>query len=904
MSNSLFGSAEAEEKGSSASDSAVGKIFLLILSLPLIPAVIFGFGFYWFLLRNQRLKRSMSGLIALLTVVFSYVALTALDGISRALVVVKSPLTIADNWTELLYLLIPLSVGLGSIIGYGIILWDVRDIKNNPHRVELPGFWTYKIQWRKTPLELWKKKKALAALRSGELISDDRAPLGYEEEKDRVAYRFASESIRHTLVTGAAGSGKTISMLSMMRADIESGRTVIAVDFKRSPEFAAKLAAWAEEFGVPFYHFEKGNPESYRIAHSLGQSTYDPFASGSGSEMVLNMREYDSNSAVYKEAMQQLLQVIFAMMEQADRSKAPNVDWTHGGIYQLASALVESNMKDLLVACEGKPIFYEAQNYVPLVTSGKGIEKDTVEKLRGQMRTIVASAYGRWFKIGDGSRNIDLLKMMTGDQTIVLFSFNSEDEPELSRYVGSMIFADLRACSSHIRNRKAAKITNIYVDEFQAVPPTAVNGLLEKARESKFAMTLAQQAFEQIITSSESNGEAYLQSILVTCSNFLTHAGMTQDSAERVSKLLGKEWKTVYSRTNKSDGGFLKNNFSNRRNQIVSASNQEIWKVEPSEFMALSAPTPSNGQRSTAILVSKAVADPNIEVVDGTIARKLWMVPPNCVLEEYVTPYTGDEVDLNAQYLYAEDGFTLLSDEKKDQQKIDDDNTPVYREDSELISFSKSPSSGGWSASNSENEGFENEARANSSLNLPENEFEDFEDFGSYDSDEEDSDGDFDFEPIEPEPSYQHPQAELTESLAAFDSAPPISKVASIAPVRRPSSSRSQSASRKPASASRETAAANSRSKDSSNESTASVINRQPAQQRAPQRTSQQASQPRAVQTQRAQDPSRRESEGSIALPDLDSIQLPEPELPRLGRKYSRPVRIEDNYAEESLPEI
>jgi len=767
MSNSLFGPTEDDDEGKGGGEAAAGKLVLFLVLLPFIPAVLIGLLFYFVFLRVLKLKRSVSGLITLGFLGLSYLALTALDGFNRAVGAFTASGGILENWTELLYFAAPLSVGLGVIFGYGLILWDVRDIHNNPHRVELPGFWTYKIQWRKTPLELLRKRRALKALRSGTLIDDRRAPLGYEEKEDRVGYRFTEESVRHTLVTGAAGSGKTISMLSMMRADIESGRTVIAIDFKRSPEFAAKLAAWSHEFGIPFYHFEKGKPESYRTEFSQGQSTYDPFASGSGSEMVLNLREYDTNSAVYKEAMQQLLQVLFAMMEQADRSKAPNVDWNHGGIYQLASAITDPNLKDLLVACEGKPIFHDAQDYVPLATSGKGPEKDTLEKLRGQMRTMVASGYGRWFKIGDGSRNIDLLKMMTGDQTIVLFSFNSDEEEELSRYVGSMIFADLNACSSQIRNRKASKVTNIYVDEFQAVPPTAVTALLEKSRESKFAMTLAQQAFEQIITSSKSNGEAYLQSILVTCSNFLTHAGMTQDSAERISKLMGKHWKAVYSRTNKSDGGFLKNNFGNRRNQIVSATNQEIWKVEPSEFMELSAPSSVNGYRSTAILINKAVADPDVEA-EGTIARKLWMVPPQVVLDEYVTPYIGDEIDPNAQNLYVDSSVTLLTPEEKKLQQSYEDNTPVYREDSEILGDSYGRVYG-------TNRPRTPEEQINTLISD-----ESFSSFGDYDSDE-DSEGDFAIEEIMPEEI--NPRAALNEDLSAFDSPAPLKQV-SKAPVQ------------------------------------------------------------------------------------------------------------------------
>lgn len=614
-------------------DSKLAALFFgvaagVVFSGALVVALLF----YFVFLRWLKLKGRVSGVIALLVAFLSGLYIYSVNSFSLFIGALRAFPDV--NFIDILQLFIPGSVLLGSLVGWGFILKELYEIKTNPHRVELEGFWTYKLKLKRTPFEYFRRKSNIKKLHLRELVTENRTPLGINEDDDQVVYRFTEEAVKHTLVTGAAGSGKTISLLSMMRADIESGRTVIAIDFKRSPEFASKLALWANEFGVPFYHFEKGDPSSYKIKHSLGQSSYDPFSSGSGSEMVLNLREYDTASAVYKAQMQQLLQIVFALMEQADKSKAPSVDWEHGGIYQLASSLTDIGLKELLVACEDKPIFNEAEVYIPKATLGKGMEFHALEELRGQMRTIVASAYGGWFRIGDNSRNIDLLKIMTsGKPSVVLFSFNSEDEPEFSKYVGSMIFADLRAVSSRIRNLKAKRITSVYVDEFQAVPPTAVTGLLEKARESKIAMTLAQQAFEQIITSAPENGEAYLQSILVTCSNFLTHAGMTQDSAERLSKLLGKEWKPIYSRTNKSDGGWLKGNFINRRKQIVSSTNHEVWKVEPSEFMGLSAPTPSNNKKVTAILVNKSAADPKVKK-EGTIARKVLMIPGEKVLRE------------------------------------------------------------------------------------------------------------------------------------------------------------------------------------------------------------------------------------------------------------------------------
>lgn len=527
------------------------------------------------------------------------------------------------------------------------------------------------------------------------------------EDKPEDYYCFEVDSPNHLFLCTDSYiiTHNTISMLSMMLSDIDSGRTVCAVDFKRSPEFAAKLAKWAEERGINFYHFESGSPKGYRIEGSRGQSTYDPFASGSGAEMILGMREYDTASSVYKTNMQQVLQIIFAMMKQADKSKAPNIDWSHGGIYQLASAIDSKNIKDLLNACENRPIYNDAAQLIHAATaSQKNNISHSLEELRGQMRTIIASEYGRWFRLDEDNEamQINLVKLLTQDkQAVILFSFNSEDEPELSESVGSMIFADLRACSGKIRNMKANKVINVYVDEFQAVPPTAVTGLLEKARESKIAMTLAQQSFEQIITSSQSNGEAYLNSILVTCSNFLIHAGMTLDSAERVSNILGKEWVTTYSKTQKNNAFFLALNFGNKRSQVISERKEERWKRDPSDFMALSAPSSSNSYKSEAIFVNKSISDPAYNV-DGAISRKLWMIPQSEVLAEYVTPQIGgfEEHDDYSDYETSNssnsiDRDILKTDEELQIANFDEDFNKIpesyaeepYFEESEAYDF-------------------------------------------------------------------------------------------------------------------------------------------------------------------------------------------------------------------------
>lgn len=626
---------ERREDSGGGNNAVAAKIIFGIALLPLLPAAIFGWLMFFVVFRIFKQKPSVASLISLFFVAIGFVTIAATKAVPRFLDTFKNIFEIGQNWGELMPLIVGVNIVVGSIVGLGIILWEAKGIKDNPHRTKLPGLWSYEFEYRKTPWELYKKKKAIESLREGEMSDDTKAALGYNEAADKVEYRYFTDARKHTIISGASGSGKTITMLQLMLADIQAGRSVVAIDFKRSEEFASKLAQWAEEHEINFYHFEQGKPSTYSIPHSPGQASYDPFASGSGGNMLMGMREYTAEANVYKQAMQQTIAIIFNMLKHADWNSryVKDIDRRHGMIYLLRSVLTPGNLQNLMNACAGTEVEQDAYEFMQEVTSKRSTNlQKSVEELRGSLRTMTNSEYGMWLK-KNPERHIDLLKLLTSDTPcIVLFSFKADDDKELSNDLGSMIFADLMAVSSKARMQQDGlrNGVSVYADEFQAVPPNAVTGLLEKARSSNMSVTLAMQSYEQVITSAKSNGEAYLGNILVTCSTFVTHAGMTEPAAERISSIVGKKKEITYRQTNKSSGGFLSNNFSNKRDQMVSTSEETKAKVPPNVFLELAAPSERNGYKSEAIIVTKSPSDSK---ESGAVARKVWMIPDGRVLE-------------------------------------------------------------------------------------------------------------------------------------------------------------------------------------------------------------------------------------------------------------------------------
>lgn len=644
----MIGKDEVEAPGKQGGKGSVAGT-VAMLAIVFLPGAIVA-GLIYLLLRKGRLRISVISLVVLAIEIVLLASWFISGAADKAKYVFSDIMGIADTWPELVPAYLIVAMALGGVFGLIAVAWEIRQMRVNPHRLLVAGSWMYKFKYRPTPLQIFRRKKTIEGLKSGSFAAEDKAPLGLDElNNDCVAYRYNTEAIKQNLIVGASGSGKTITLLSLMMNDIKNGMPVIVIDFKRSPEMASKLAAWTQEAGGNFYHFVNGSRKSYDVKNSPGQSSYDPLLNGSATakaDMVLGMREYDTASAVYKAAMQQLLQVLFSMLKYADRSKAPSIDWAGGGIAQVASAVTEGNIIELADACVNTPIQNQAEA-IATQAKGKTQIRHAMEELQGQMRTIVASEYGRWLRRDEGGRNIDLFELTKGKGNVILFSLNSDAEPDFARYVGAMILSDLTGVSAKRRNGKLTNQVNVYVDEFQAVPPTSVTSLLEKSRESRVAMTLAQQSFEQIIAASERNGEAYLLSILDTCSNFIVHNGATEDSAERLSKILGKHWVTSYRQANQNESSFFSNNWSNKRNQTIQTSEEERWVFEPRQFMSLSSPDKNNGFKSTAVLINKTSSDPLFRSKEGgATARKVWMIPNDKVISEYYTPtFDGDEDD-------------------------------------------------------------------------------------------------------------------------------------------------------------------------------------------------------------------------------------------------------------------
>lgn len=463
-----------------------------------------------------------------------------------------------------------------------------------------------------------------------------------DSPEDYVCFTVDSPS-RLFLVTEAnIPTHNTVTMLSLVQNDILAGHPICLIDFKKSPDLIYFLSKWAKENGREFYHFVSGKPGTYKNPNKDNQATYDPLSTGgatSKADMILNLRSWDSASEVFKKRTQDVLQSLFFLLERTPKELVPGIEWNNGGLAQFVSALDLDNFRKMIEVMskdmtakrlsEG-----DIRRYNTLVELYKELSAKTKSDLKAQItellsiaRTLIVSNYGDWLATGASDYHIDLMEIATSqDAPVVLFSFNQQEEPEFAKYIGSIVMSDLSRVSA-LKNAKGDTTKfGVYIDEFQTLDPRTVKDNLEKARSSKMYITLSLQSIDQIVSSVETgDGTAMANAIIDTCSNFIFHDGSGYDTAEKMSKIIGKSNMYVYRTASKTRPGMI-SRLMTVDNATVSKDIQEDWLVPPSEFQSLESPTDTNGYKATAYVVNKASDDSRFKRSGGALARKIHVV--------------------------------------------------------------------------------------------------------------------------------------------------------------------------------------------------------------------------------------------------------------------------------------
>lgn len=686
--------APSQSGGASASDVAIMKLVLwalgVVAGVVFIPVFIV-MGLFYSLFRFGRFRLS---LIAAASAVSTVVALAVVgatggvDSVAAAFHAINMTAGAAampqvTAFAAALYgFMSKAAFVIGPWLGLLLAYVQLRKMQQSPWLVVNEGLspkWMHHFRFRLSPFEAWKAKREEKEIRADKLKPygrRDLVPLGIEdeplkEEKDpakiklkRVVCRAEDEVPKHTLVTGAAGSGKTVTLKSMMTRDIDNHKTIVVIDCKKDPEVAEFLSRRAHRAGCSFYHFSADLP--YRIqGNPEGPSSYDPLANGSVSkkvDMMLGTREWDTAAAVYRDQAQAYLSKVFATIEAARKfgvlEQVPQLDTKQGDMWTFTQMLDRNVFNAVIVALNKIPeAGYIRQQASELnaqlspaagrTPEGKATQHAQAEYL-SKMSGLMVQNYGRWLKGGEGSGSgkiIDITKLTSEPGNVVLFSLDAAQQGDQGSLIGSMVCTDLANMTETRKNMGQDNPVAVYIDEFQSLPPDCVKSMLQKARSAGVGLTLAFQSLDQV--SATTGNDLYVKSLLDTCSNFIFHAGSNTATGEMASMIIGKQWVERYmiSRRNETKLGAF--NWTNNRDLQVGTQQTQEWTLDPSSLQQLAMPNKQNNYTSEAIIIKKASSDPIDKGIVGAVSHKVRMVPPDCVLTEYFDP-KSPAIDIDA----------------------------------------------------------------------------------------------------------------------------------------------------------------------------------------------------------------------------------------------------------------
>lgn len=658
---------------------------VMILAIPALLGLLIGFAVSYSLFRFIRYRAHfIAGINAVLTVILG-VLFMATGGINRIVAGymsiyhnIKSGLAgpieaVATGIGASAVPLAFLGIIIGLWVGLGFAVMQIRKMRNSPWLVESDSLasnkWMHDFTYRMSPFEKIKERKTIEGIKNDTLIPynrEDLTPLGIETEplekssdptknkSYQVVCRAEDEVPKHTMVTGAAGSGKTVTLKSLMTRDIQRGNTIFVIDCKKDPEVAEFMSRMARDNGRNFYHYSADLP--YKIQGNVeGPSSYDPISGLSPDKRVdilLNIRKWDSSAAFYRQMQQTYLAKVFKTLEVAEDhdilKQVKQIDPTQGEMWTFTQMLdrniynaVVTKMADIddpqaqYVRQQASQLNAQLSPQAARTPEGKAVQ-NAQQELQSKMSGLMVSSYGRWLKGGYGGGSgkiIDISKLSSEPGNVVLFSIDAAQEDDIGSTIGALICSDLANMTETRKNLGQTNPVSVYIDEFQSLPPDCVKSMLQKARSAGVGLTLAFQSLDQI--SAATGDDTYIKSLLDTCSNFIFHSGSNYDTGLMAAKIIGDHEVTKYvvGRRNETKIGAF--NWLNNRDLQVSQHTERQWLVDPSSFAKLSMPNKQNDYLSEAIVIKKASSDPIDEGRVGASAHKVRMIAPDVAIHEW-----------------------------------------------------------------------------------------------------------------------------------------------------------------------------------------------------------------------------------------------------------------------------
>lgn len=491
-----------------------------------------------------------------------------------------------------------------TLAGCGILLAALAFTSNNKNSKLAKGYWGGKQeiarakQKGKKQIANTKRNSVCLYINSDENIRQQKntqwQKLGYKNpvqtkprdlRKDKkIPTIYVPDAQRGTSVIGAAGTGKTFSVIDpLIRSAIEQNLPTIVYDFKY-PAQTKRIAAYAAAHGYNVRVYAPGKPESYTVNPlDFLKDENDAIAAGQLAQTInKNMNAGGANKGgdkFFEQAGDSLVEGIFLITkavpkllanldpdEFANPDGSPNEDALSFCDLMTSQAILSlPNIAERLFQAQQKGVITDWTS-IPL--SQVISTKDSEKTVAGIVSTAIA-VFQRFLKrdyVGAfcGKTNLEL--DIEGKE-LVIFGLDRNNRD----IVGPLLAAILHMTVSRNVSRTVPRKDplTVFIDELPTLYlPTLVNWLNEN-REDGFCGVLGYQNFAQLV---DRYGKEIATAIFGGTATKFIFNPQEDESAARFSKILGEEeisYKTR-SRSTSKGGGSTSNNNNKQKRALLS----------------------------------------------------------------------------------------------------------------------------------------------------------------------------------------------------------------------------------------------------------------------------------------------------------------------------------------------
>jgi hypothetical protein len=332
----------------------------------------------------------------------------------------------------------------------------------------------------------------------------------------------------HTLVVGAAGSGKTVTMTWTSVRAIEHGMGAIVVDPKGDRDLRRELRSAAQAAGRQFIEWT-----------SQGPCVYNPYARGSETEIADKVLagERFTEPHYLRQAQRYLGHAVRVLrkaeLEVSLRALVQQLDPMC--LEVLARSLPESEAQ-------------ETHEYLDKLTKR---QQSDLAGVRDRLAIMAESDIGPWLDPRTEGVKLDLLDAAKA-RAVVYFSLEADRRPLLAQMLGAAIVQDLQAMVAALQGRPEVTPagTLVMIDEFSAIAPERVVGLFARARSTGTSLLLGTQELADLRLPGR---ELLHDQVMGNLSSLIAHRQVVPASAELIASMT--ETRGVWRTSHHSDGG-------------------------------------------------------------------------------------------------------------------------------------------------------------------------------------------------------------------------------------------------------------------------------------------------------------------------------------------------------------